>query len=1177
MPSNINRTATVNPLTYIPNEDVVLAAAYLVNYNNSLLASNSSAIRSASCSIGYHVAIQQGNNELKLFVNGELIQTLPFAYTLHNILGSDLILELGGYHDPRTIGMYNNLDGSTLLGFATLGIRNLKISKYGVYTDTFTDFELYFRQVNAYPLKTAVNKPVPARGRIIDLITETNQFTSLDEVSWLVYTNIYLSNLDLTDFSLTQLGGIVDAELIDFSQVSPYVYRVTASTGTGNGTLTLNFIDNNTVRRSIDNSVIGVYLGELSLMGESYTIKKSNPLPVLYSGSNPYVKEDFFVYVQFDANVATFDTSKIGIQNAIITRSDIIDELTGLYRLTIRPTKEGAISIQALSGTGVTTNGLLSVPSEVFTRVYSESFVILQLPLDIANNRNDLSPARISLNQVTQGNESYSAEAPTGATSSLSIVPASETSGFTYNFNSVAGLSYLSDSGDWTIEWFSRTNTPLSSNFTHLFTLDNGNLGFSIYASNRRIYFARNYTQKASILTNFVWQEYEGNAFVPWSDTAFTPLHKYPHFAITKEGDVYRFYRNGTRINLIQSTTNVDIRQGTLNVGYYKNYVTDVPGLVSNIRLTYGKALYTSQFINVPQIPYAVPVNITDEAELVNNITAFSDNDVATLATIGNKIFVRFNTIAPVLLSELNLTINGEAAQVTTEGNGYIGSILVSPTSQQGFIDIVLTIDSSYAPLKIFTATTDGSNVFIDYETTDITITSNTPNTDDYIIDIEFIFNKPIDNFTAADVTVINGALVNLQATDYNTRYTGIFLATATGSISLSVDADTIQDRAGNLNNSSNVFTRTVVKPAYTPDPYYNNVVALIQDDVNIVESISNFAIDTNCALSNTTAPVGLNKSIYFDGVTSYLSFDTGYTIASSRMYTLELWCYVSNSAILRLAAPNIYNASEITSTSFKASWQKVENATSYSLDVAYDNNFNSKVPGYDAALVGDIDNITVSGDYDSVVPIVNYPRYLDSSSILFEWSYSPPINDTNLGYAVQCAIDPGFSNILYQFNNTSTNKPNMLIGDAVQLKRSIAPVDSGDAGSTLNLVDNSKGIILTGLYSTDSFPALMYFKGESSIRWYKDNNYQVPAIADDIEALSWKHVAIVNNGRYTYLYVDGHLEDKSTTTTLPGQVNLGYNIGHFEGYITGFRLTKDVARYTGDTYTVPTLPYSTN
>jgi hypothetical protein len=104
-----------------------------------------------------------------------------------------------------------------------------------------------------------------------------------------------------------------------------------------------------------------------------------------------------------------------------------------------------------------------------------------------------------------------------------------------------------------------------------------------------------------------------------------------------------------------------------------------------------------------------------------------------------------------------------------------------------------------------------------------------------------------------------------------------------------------------------------------------------------------------------------------------------------------------------------------------------------------------------------------------------------------------------------------------------------------------------------------------------------MYFKEESSIRWYKDDSYGVPAIAGDVEISSWKHVAIVNDGRYTTLYVDGFKEDRVTSVTLPGDVKLGYNIGHFEGYMTGFRLTKDVARYTGETYTVPSLPYATS
>ncbi|GMQ31538.1 fibronectin type III domain-containing protein [Algoriphagus confluentis] len=63
----------------------------------------------------------------------------------------------------------------------------------------------------------------------------------------------------------------------------------------------------------------------------------------------------------------------------------------------------------------------------------------------------------------------------------------------------------------------------------------------------------------------------------------------------------------------------------------------------------------------------------------------------------------------------------------------------------------------------------------------------------------------------------------------------------------------------------------------------------------------------------------------------------------------------------LVLSTPVLQNPSEITATSFKASWNRVDRATTYLIDVSKNSNFSSLEAGYNKKEIASL-STTVSG-----------------------------------------------------------------------------------------------------------------------------------------------------------------------------------------------------------------------
>ena len=98
--------------------------------------------------------------------------------------------------------------------------------------------------------------------------------TNAASVSWTVVFSESVTGVDASDFALVTTGAVTGATITAVSG-SGSQYTVTANTGTGNGTLGLNLVDNDTILDTSANPLGGTGPGNGNFTGQSYTIDKT--------------------------------------------------------------------------------------------------------------------------------------------------------------------------------------------------------------------------------------------------------------------------------------------------------------------------------------------------------------------------------------------------------------------------------------------------------------------------------------------------------------------------------------------------------------------------------------------------------------------------------------------------------------------------------------------------------------------------------------------------------------------------------------------------------------------------------------------------------------------------------------------------------------------------------------
>jgi hypothetical protein len=110
--------------------------------------------------------------------------------------------------------------------------------------------------------------------------------TNAGTVRWGVSFSESVNGVDAGDFALVRTGGITGGTV---SSVTPTAtgYTVSATTGSGNGTLGLNLVDNDTIRDSATNPLGGPGAGNGTVAGPVYTIDRTPPSKPVFSQTPP--------------------------------------------------------------------------------------------------------------------------------------------------------------------------------------------------------------------------------------------------------------------------------------------------------------------------------------------------------------------------------------------------------------------------------------------------------------------------------------------------------------------------------------------------------------------------------------------------------------------------------------------------------------------------------------------------------------------------------------------------------------------------------------------------------------------------------------------------------------------------------------------------------------------------
>ena len=169
-------------------------------------------------------------------------------------------------------------------------------------------------------------------------------------VSWTVTFSEPVTGVGADDFLLARTGGLTGGSISGVAG-SGTTYVVTASTGSGDGTLGLILVDDDTIVDAAANALGGGGAGNGNLAGEAYTIDRTPPTvsSIVRLGTTPTNVGSVQWTVTFSEPVTGVGTADFVLANAGLTAGPSISSVSG---------SAGAYTVTATTGGGDGTLGL---------------------------------------------------------------------------------------------------------------------------------------------------------------------------------------------------------------------------------------------------------------------------------------------------------------------------------------------------------------------------------------------------------------------------------------------------------------------------------------------------------------------------------------------------------------------------------------------------------------------------------------------------------------------------------------------------------------------------------------------------------------------------------------------------------------------------------------------------
>lgn len=234
---------------------------------------------------------------------------------------------------------------------------------YSVIVEGITGTGSFTLRVNAgaavdysdNPNTVSSNSAAVSIDNTVPTVSSINRFDPLTErtnrasVTFRVTFSEAVSGVNAADFQLEVLEGAITGHSISsVSTISSSIYNVTVNTGTGDGVLRLNLIDDDSIKDAATNPLYGAGQQDYT-SGQQYIIDKTNPnatVNIASGTTNPTNASSVEFAVTFDKAVTDFDDP-----------ADVDVEYTGTVSssgITFNPLSASSylVTLTGVSGTG---------------------------------------------------------------------------------------------------------------------------------------------------------------------------------------------------------------------------------------------------------------------------------------------------------------------------------------------------------------------------------------------------------------------------------------------------------------------------------------------------------------------------------------------------------------------------------------------------------------------------------------------------------------------------------------------------------------------------------------------------------------------------------------------------------------------------------------------------------
>ncbi|MBW4513967.1 MAG: DUF4347 domain-containing protein [Timaviella obliquedivisa GSE-PSE-MK23-08B] len=159
---------------------------------------------------------------------------------------------------------------------------------------------------------------------VVSMTRNELETLNASSVSYTVAFSQNVTGVDTADFTLVS-SGITGASIASVTPIDSKTYTVAINTGSGDGTLTLNLTDNDSIKNTLGVVLADVGNGNGNFAGQSYTLIKSAPLAagITLVNPNPIAAGSVNYAVTFNQNVTGVDAADFALVASGLTGTSI--------------------------------------------------------------------------------------------------------------------------------------------------------------------------------------------------------------------------------------------------------------------------------------------------------------------------------------------------------------------------------------------------------------------------------------------------------------------------------------------------------------------------------------------------------------------------------------------------------------------------------------------------------------------------------------------------------------------------------------------------------------------------------------------------------------------------------------------------------------------------------------